>query len=269
MINTTTYNTKGVDRTTSALLKPITLWQSILMTLAPTVLLYAFYYYMMPGLMKSFGYPFLVVYLIAWGGGELLIFLASLVVYKLEGNPPTWKAFASRYRLHKMDRMDLIWLAGLFIVSTFTYFGLTFTAEWLASMPAFAPPDFFPAELSPSGINIQVPGEFMGFPLKGMWWVLLVYFFGWLFNIFGEEFWFRGYMLPRQELAYKQYAWIVHGILFTCFHIFWKWNLIALLPGSLFMAYAVQRRRNTWISILWHGTMNFIPMIWIVNGILG
>ena len=109
----------------------------------------------------------------------------------------------------------------------------------------------------------------MGFPLKGMWWVLIAYFFGWLFNIFGEEFWFRGYILPRQELTHKQYTWIAHGILFTLFHVFWKWNLIALLPGSLFMAYVVQRRRNTWISILWHGTMNFIPMIVILQGVLG
>ena len=269
MINATTFKIKEVNRSTSSFLKPMPLWQSILLSLAPAFLLYAFYYYLMPVLMESAGFPFLVVYLIAWGGGEVLIFLASLVVYRMEGNPLTWKAFASRYRLDKMERMDWGWVAGLLIFGIVTTFGLTFTAEWLGSIPAFSPPDFFPAELTPGGVSNVVPGEFMGFPLKGIWWVLVVYFLGWFFNIFGEEFWFRGYMLPRQELTHNQYAWIVHGVLFTCFHIFWKWNLIALLPGSLFMAYVVQKRRNTWISILWHGTLNFIPMIWILNGILG
>ena len=268
MINTKTYQSSEVDTPTSSLLKPMHLWQSILLTMAPAMLLYVFYYFMMPGLVETNGYPFLVVYLIAWGGGEMLIFLASLVVYKMEGNPSTWKAFTSRYRLHKMHRKDWAWFASLFIFSTLTYFGLTFTAEWLGSMPGFAPPDFFPAELTPGGAGKVIPGEFMGFPLNGMWWVLLVYFLGWFFNIFGEEFWFRGYMLPRQELTHERYAWIVHGILFTLFHIFWKWNLLVLLPGSLFMAYVVQRRQNTWISILWHGIINFTPMLVLLQAIM-
>jgi membrane protease YdiL (CAAX protease family) len=269
MINLITRKLIEVDRTTSTLLKPIPLWESLILTLAPAMLLYVFYSFMMPSLMQTVRYPFLVVYLIAWGGGEALIFFASLVVYKTEGNPSTWKAFTSRYRVHKMGRKDWGWLAGLFVFSIITYFGLTFTAEWLGSMPGFSPPDFFPSELTPGAAGKLIPGEFMGLPLKGMWWVLVVYFFGWLFNILGEEFWFRGYMLPRQELTHGRYAWIVQGVLFTLFHIFWKWNLIAILPSSLLMAYVIQRRQNTWISILSHGIMNFLPMIYIFQSILG
>jgi len=255
--------------TTSPILRPIPLWQSILMTMAPAMLLYGFYHYLIPSLMDTAGIPFLVAYLIAWGGGELLIFMASLAVYKMEGNPLTWKAFADRYRLRNLNTKDWAWFAALFAFSILTYFGLTFTAEWLASLSGFSPPDFFPPELIPGAAGKIIPSEFMGFSLEGMWWVLVVYFFGWLFNILGEEFWFRGYMLPRQELTHRQYAWIVQGVLFTSFHIFWKWNLIALLPGSLFMAYVLQRRQNTSISILWHGITNFLPMFVILLGILG
>jgi membrane protease YdiL (CAAX protease family) len=255
--------------TITSQLRPMPLCTSILFTFAPAILLYTLYYFMMPRLIETFGYPFLVVYLLAWSGGEALIFLASLVVYKLEGNPINWRSFAARYRLHKIDRKDWVWFASLLFFSTVTYSGLTFTTEWLGSIPGFAPPDFFPPELTPGAAGKLIPGEFMGFSLKGMWWVLAVYFLSWFFNIFGEEFWFRGYMLPRQELTHNQYTWIVHGILFTLFHFFWKWNLIVLLPGSLFMAYVVQRRQNTWISILWHGIMNFLPMFLILQGILG
>jgi membrane protease YdiL (CAAX protease family) len=187
----------------------------------------------------------------------------------MEGNPSNWKSFAVRYRLRKLNKRDLVWLAGLLAFSAVTYIGLTFTAEWLSTRPGFVPPDFFPTELSPGGTGKLTPGEFMGFPLKGAWWVLVVYFFSWFFNIFGEESWFRGYILPRQELTHRHFAWIIHGILFTCFHFFWKWNLIVLLPGSLLLAYIVQRRKNTWIGILWHGFLNFLPMITILLGILG
>ena len=268
MINTTTHKLNKLERTISTSLKPMPLWESIILTMALAIMLYVFYYFMLPGLMESFEYPFLVAYLIAWGGGETLIFLASMIIYKLEGNPVTRKAFLSRYRLPKMNKGDFTGFAVLLTFSLLTYFGLTFTAEWLGSIPGFAPPDFFPAELTPGAAGKLIPGEFMGFPLKGMWWVLVAYFFGWLFNILGEEFWFRGYMLPRQELTYGRYAWILQGVLFTLVHIYWKWNLIAILPGSLLMAYIVQKRQNTMISILSHGFMNFIPMFVILQGIL-
>ena len=43
---------------------------------------------------------------------------------------------------------------------------------------------------------------FMGMPLKGAWWLVVFYTIGWILNILGEELWYRGFMLPRQELAH-------------------------------------------------------------------
>jgi len=39
-----------------------------------------------------------------------------------------------------------------------------------------------------------------------------------LFNILGEGC-FGGYIFPRQELAFKQYTWFVHGCCWWTFHI--------------------------------------------------
>ncbi|HSB91454.1 MAG TPA: CPBP family glutamic-type intramembrane protease, partial [Anaerolineales bacterium] len=55
----------------------------------------------------------------------------------------------------------------------------------------------------------------------------------------------------------------------TLFHIMWKWNLIALLPGSLFLSYATQRRRNTWTAILAHGFLNLTTAVAIAAGVAG
>jgi hypothetical protein len=65
------------------------------------------------------------------------------------------------------------------------------------------------------------PADFMGIQLAGAWWVVL-YYIVWLvvLNIFGEELWWRGYVLPRQELFFGRATWIVHGIFWSAFHFF-------------------------------------------------
>ena len=73
----------------------------------------------------------------------------------------------------------------------------------------------------------------------------LIYYF---FNIMGEELWWRGYIFPRQELAHGQRTWLVHGLLWTAFHLFSPYNALMVLPGALWVSWIVQRRRNTWIS---------------------
>lgn len=110
---------------------------------------------------------------------------------------------------------------------------------------------------------------FMGFSLKGNWWIAPVYFSALLFNIFGEEFWWRGYIMPRQELVFGKWTWVVHGLLWAFFHIFWKWNLIILLPLCLTHSYIIYKRKNTWIGIITHLTFNSIPLIALIVGIIG
>ena len=105
--------------------------------------------------------------------------------------------------------------------------------------------------------------------LANQWWVALVFFLGWFFNIFGEELWFRGYILSRQELAFGKRAWIVHGIMFGLNHIWQPWNLLLILPGAVIGAYVVQRRRNTWILIISHGLMNLSLLIIVLLNVLG
>ena len=95
-----------------------------------------------------------------------------------------------------------------------------------------------------------------------------VYFLGWFFNIFGEEFWYRGWMLPRQEIAFGKYAWLVNGLMFNFQHIYMAWSLIAMLPGSLIVAYIVQRRKKTWMSVIFHGLANIVLFIFVIQGVL-
>lgn len=250
-------------------IRPLALGWTLLAGLIPAIMFYITHFAIVPRFLDLTGYPYLIGYLIGWGGTMFLIFLASVVAYRLERNPMNWKAFSSRYRLGRMSGKDWIWAVGVFVFTLVTYFGLTFTAEWLASLPGFSPPDFYPPELRPGGASKLVPGMFMGMSLKQKWWIPAVYFVGWFFNIFGEEFWFRGFMLPRQELDQEKLAWAVNGILFTILHLWQKWNMLLILPGALVGAYAVQKRQNTCILIVAHGVANLGALLPIIAGVVG
>jgi membrane protease YdiL (CAAX protease family) len=53
------------------------------------------------------------------------------------------------------------------------------------------------------------PKDFMGIALHGAWWILVYYAVVILVcNIGGEELWWRGYVLPRQELAFGRATWV-------------------------------------------------------------
>ena len=130
----------------------------------------------------------LVKRLIWWVSYMFLYFIASLVAYRLEGNPFKRQAFARRYRLEKIKGEQWKWGLALLLSFILIILLLNIASPWLASIPILAPPESFPAELNPAKPGGRISGEFMGLPLKGQWWLVGVYFLGWVFNIFGEEF---------------------------------------------------------------------------------
>jgi len=248
---------------------PMRLWQSLLFTVTPAALVYSAQWFVAPTIVNKLGQPFFVAYLICWGTTEVCFLVAALTAYRLEGNPLQRKSFAERYRLSRPRKSDVIWAIVTLTLMLVTNQALAFTAQWLASIPAFAPHPSFPPELTPDALTSMVPGVFMGMPLKDAWRTVVVYMLGWGFNILGEELWYRGFMLPRQELAHKHLGWLVNGLSFWLLHIVWKWNLIALLPGALILSYISQRQKTTWVGIIAHGVLNFTPLIAITAGVLG
>lgn len=240
---------------------------SILFLITASVLL-AFHYFFAPAYKLATGKPYLIGYLIGWISPMLLVFLASLLAYRIDGHPITKAAFIDRYRLHRMHIQDWGWVLAMVVVSVGFLSALSFTTDILRSIALFSPPPLYPPDLV-DPVRHLAPGVLFEMPLLGKWWLIIVYFFGWFLNIVGEEFWYRGWMLPRQEMAFGKYAWIVNGLMFNFQHIYMPWNLLAMLPGSLFISYATQRQQKTWISIIWHGLVNFSVLTFIIRGVIG
>jgi membrane protease YdiL (CAAX protease family) len=84
-------------------------------------------------------------------------------------------------------------------------------------------------------------------------WIIYVWPVFFFFNIFGEEFLWRGYIQPRQELLNKKFTWLVHGLLWARWHLPMGLDLIfSALPIFFILPAIVQIRKNTsvWISII-------------------
>lgn len=219
------------------------------------------------------GIPIFFNYLLIYATFPMLALIAaSLIAYRGEGNPMSWPDFKNRFRLNKMDGKSWLWAIGLTLFMFLSVGLLSFTAPWLASFSFLTPPDYWPAELKPTApsglVGGAIPTEFMGLSLAGNWWILVVLLISLVIATFGEELWWRGYILPRQELTHGKWTWVVHGILWASFHLFAPWNIIAILPGSIALSFVAQRLKNTWPAVIAHGLVNgLLVLIVVVIGI--
>jgi membrane protease YdiL (CAAX protease family) len=115
------------------------------------------------------------------------------------------------------------------------------------------------------------PKDFMGIPLRGTWWILIYYAVVILvFNIGGEELWWRGYVLPRQELAFGRTTWVVHGVFWSVFHLFMQptlWDTIRMAITGMALSFVAQRTRSTWPGIVGHSFGNLTFFLGLVKGV--
>jgi len=125
------------------------------------------------------------------------LLIASLMAYVVEGNSLDWSSFRHRFRLYNMSGRVWKWTLGGLLAQIL----LSLVAESFA-LQIFSLLDFRPPEIIPSD-------PITNFPL-----LVFVLFM----NIFSEEFWWRGYVLPRQELQHGRFTWVC------------SWRLMGLLP---------------------------------------
>ncbi|WP_026308554.1 CPBP family intramembrane glutamic endopeptidase [Spirosoma spitsbergense] len=194
------------------------------------------------------------------------LMLAAVAALYRDGFPLNQTTFQHRLRFKSMAFRAWCWTIGLFLVG-FLLTGLLIpSAQAIARLPTFQPPPFLPDILNPLTPKTNTLTHFMGVSLAGQWWVLIIYgVFLLVFNLLGEEIWFRGYLLPRQQIQHGRWTWLIHGFLWTLFHLpIYPWYLFYLLPTALTVSYAAQKTGSSWASYLVHGLGNglltFIPL---------
>jgi uncharacterized protein len=75
-----------------------------------------------------------------------------------------------------------------------------------------------------------------------------------------EELYFRGYLLPRME-RFGRWAPLINVSLFSLYHFWSPWQLVARIVGFGPTVYAVRRKRNVYLGMVVHCSLNTLSVL--------
>lgn len=148
-------------------------------------------------------------YLVGMNIPFAILLVASLAWIRLEGRPVSWPAVKSRFRLKPMEGTDWLWSIGVLILGSVFGFALLSRLSQLLIKAGLIPvPANLPTFVSPASITDPMAAcdAALG-GLRGNWLPVLAIAVTLILNILGEELWWRGVALPRQELAFGRWTW--------------------------------------------------------------
>lgn len=208
---------------------------------AASALLFVSTHVLIPALSQATGLEPVVFWFLVGGLGVFapLLFVGLLLLRQEHalGDPRLW---SRRLRFRRMNGGDWLWAIGALCAIGALSAGIQRVLMAVQGDVLMHPP-------------------FMAFePLSsGRYWILLAWLPFWILNIMGEEFLWRGVVLPRQEVALGRQAWLANACGWLVFHLAFGWQLLlVLLPILLILPYVAERRQNNWVAVSIHAGLN-------------
>jgi membrane protease YdiL (CAAX protease family) len=104
----------------------------------------------------------------------------------------------------------------------------------------------------------------------GAWELLLLQAVLSIFNTFlGEEFIFRGVLLPKMNGVFGRWDWVANGVLFGLYHLHQPWGLPGNILSGLLLAFTGKRYRSNWFPIILHSGESVYFIFLILGLVLG
>lgn len=190
-------------------------------------------------------------------GAELLV---GLWLLRREGYRLTISDLKERIRLTWPKGWKAWALAATVLVVAM---GLSMTMggahKTLASVPGFVPPEWWPPASNPLAEVTGIADVFPDVTLEGNYLFVIGYLLiGLVFNIFGEEIYYRGYLLPRMRGVFGRWDWVANGVLFTLKHVYQRWLYPGILIGGLGFAFAAGPLGSLPLAMVFHWLGNFL-----------
>jgi membrane protease YdiL (CAAX protease family) len=107
--------------------------------------------------------------------------------------------------------------------------------------------------------------------LVGAWWFFGLFVVFAVFNsILGEEFLFRGVLLPKMEGVFGRWSWVASGVLHAFWHVHQPWVILETIIGAAFLyTFPSWRFRSTWMAVIVHSIQNVFFLFLILGLVLG
>lgn len=225
-------------------------------------------YVIIPGVVALTNWPPLIVYWIAIIIGLIWQFILSLIILKRDGYALNWQTVVSRMKYQKpIDPATgkssyrlLLWTIPFIVLSGIIQSGII-------KMPDIDNLiDPLIRHLPKYDLSGLASSEY-----KGAWWIAGLFLLTSVFNyFFGEEFMYRGILLPKMNGAFGKWDWFFNGILFGLYHLHKPQVILstALYFGFIF-AFPAKRFQSNWMAVIIHGLEGVLGMIIILGIILG
>ena len=196
--------------------------------------------------------------------------LSMLILHREEGNIRI-ETIRRRFRLNnpvspKTGQKDnrLWWLLiplVLLIYLLQSKVAPVLNGMWLGFFPFLAEPQGFKmaALFAPEMRTLWV----------GAWNLLALIALQSIFNAFGEEFLFRGVLLPRMKGVFGKWDWVANAVTFGLYHLHQPWGLPGNILSGMLYAYTRKRYQSTWFPILLHSGQSVFFIFLILGLVLG
>jgi uncharacterized protein len=161
----------------------------------------------------------------------------------------------------RLGLREWFWLIPVLIVAAFAGFGVHRLVEpWLIANPFGWLPEWFVVPIPLGGVHDYSPSS----------WIVTLCAFFLLNGLIGpvvEELYFRGFLLPRMERL-GRWAPLVNATLFSIYHFWSPWQIVARILGIGPMVYAVRWKRNVYLGMAVHCALNTFAVALTASSVL-
>jgi len=198
--------------------------------------------------------------------------LAMIIIYREEGDL-RWATIARRGKLNtprnpstgESQKRLLLWSIPLIILAVALMFFVLpiLNRLWIAGLPFLAQPPSLNLDSVLGSPEVQAQ-------LVGAWWFAGLFLIMSTFTYMGEEFLFRGVLLPKMNGRFGKWDWVVNGVLFGAYHWHQPWMIPGgIITGTFMFSFPAKLFRSTWMSIIVHSWQTFFFMFLILGIVLG
>ena len=206
--------------------------------------------------------------------GMIWQFVLSMIIVRKEEGDLRWATIKRRLRLNapqdpktgKTRRRLWLWVIPFLLASVVYDLAITPSVDKLSVsiFPFFAP-------LPSNNFALIFQSQEILSRLVGAWWFLGLFVVMGVFNsILGEEFLFRGVLLPKMEGVFGRWSWLANGVLFGLYHVHQPWTILQnVISGPLALAFPSWRYRSTWMAVIIHSAQSVFGFVLILVLVLG